>query len=90
MALFVKRADLDAWAVALGVSNDDDALQVLRRVVAEVDAAATLLRGVWRKVADAPDGKARDHLVKSLGEAVIAVDELRHVQKSFRLHERGR
>jgi predicted phage tail protein len=90
MALFVKRTDLDLWATALGVNNDDDALQVLRQVLAQVDAAAQQLRTAWHKVADAPDDEARKHIAKALTEAVVAVDELRHVQKSFRLHERGR
>jgi hypothetical protein len=90
MALFVKRTDLDLWATALGVNNDDDALRAMRRLVSEVDVAAVLLRGAWQKVKDAPDDESRRHLVKALAEAVLAVDELRHVQKSFALHERGR
>ncbi len=85
-----KRRDLDAWAVTLGVNNDDDAIAELRRLFARVDDAAEELRAVYVVVNGGPNDAAAGHLTGAFARSVQAASALLEVLQAFQRHERGR
>lgn len=82
----MRRRDLDAWAVALGVANDDEAIVRL----AEIERIVRQLQDRYAAVCDRLRG------LDERGMAALVVDRLDFVQdglfwvkRDFLLHERG-
>jgi hypothetical protein len=84
------RRDLDAWANALDVRNDDDAKGVLGRLLLRLSDTHSSLAESSRLVNRAPDGDVTASLSRAMGNVGEAMDELTTVLLSFAAHERGR
>jgi hypothetical protein len=84
------RRDLDAWANALDVHNDDDARGVLGRLLLGLSNTHAALAESSRTVNRAPDGDVTASLSRAMGNVGDAMDELTTVLLSFAAHERGR
>jgi hypothetical protein len=84
------RRDLDAWATALDVHNDDDAKGVLGRLLLGLSDTHAALAESSRLVNRAPDGDVTASLSRAMGNVGEAMDELTTVLLSFAAHERGR
>src|SRR3954470_8061960 len=83
------RRDLDAWATALDVRNDDDAKGVLGRLLLGLSDTHAALAESSRLVNRAPDGDVTASLSRAMGNVGEAMDELTTVLLSFAAHERG-
>ena len=91
MALFAaSRRDLDAWAVCLGVDNDDDAAARLQNLAARAGAASELLGDVCRRL----NGLRSQAPVATIQTASHRLDQaydaMAGALRGFYVHERGR
>ncbi len=87
--LFATRRDLDAWAVAVGASNDFDAAGELHKLLGRLLDGQDRIRTTARSLSKAPNEDVRRSLATALGRldlAVMAVDE---ALRGFAIHERG-
>lgn len=88
-ALFATRRDLDGWARALGVGNDDDACARLRTLIAQAQVASDLFLEVAR---DLSEVKSQEPIA-TLQSASYRLDEvtetLSETERGFRVHARG-
>ena len=82
----MRRRDLDAWAVALGMVNDDDAIGRL----AALEAAMRGLQDEYAAVCDRLRGVVERGLAARAADRLdVAQDRLFWVKRDFLLHERG-
>jgi hypothetical protein len=80
------RRDLDAWAVALGVANDDDAIGRL----AAIEGALRGLQEEYAAVCDRLRGVDERGLAARVADRLDAAqDRLFWVKRDFLLHVRG-
>ncbi|MPZ61145.1 MAG: hypothetical protein GEU93_07585 [Propionibacteriales bacterium] len=86
--LFTNRRDLDAWAHALGVDNDDDAIGVLHRLTDGLVDADDRLRGAQKTLAKAPNRDVLVQLSRALGRIDQLQTVLEEVARGFQIHER--
>lgn len=87
--LFATRRDLDAWAVAVGATNDFDAAGELHKLLGRLMDGQDRIRTTARSLSKAPSEDVRRSLATALGRldlAVMAVDE---ALRGFVIHERG-
>lgn len=87
--LFATRRDLDAWAVAVGATNDFDAAGELHKLLGRLMDGQDRIRTAARSLSKAPNEDVRRSLATALGRldlAVMAVDE---ALRGFAIHERG-
>jgi hypothetical protein len=89
MALFTKGSELDRWAVALGVGNDDEAMRALTRLMAALKAAQEHAAEVASATTDAPDPEVSDGARSAVTEIDAALDELVRIYHKFQHHYRG-
>lgn len=84
-----KSQQLDLWATALGVTNDDDALKVLRKVVIRLKAGMDSCDEIAKATAGAPDDtvKANANRAKSNFEKTLVTALA--VTNAFKQHSRG-
>lgn len=88
----IKSKDLDAWARALGVSNDADAMAALRKMSASMLIIAGEIAKTRQKLLDGgvPDrGPVMDDILKSAAYTLDAGLALGQVRMAFARHERG-
>ncbi|WUJ72356.1 hypothetical protein OG809_03610 [Kribbella soli] len=90
MAVTPKGRLLVAWAKALGVDNDLDAIVELHRVMNQLDDARSVLQKANRLLVNAPDPDAARGCVLAMGSLERAGAELLTVERRFHKHERGR
>jgi hypothetical protein len=83
------RHDLDAWAYALDVPDDEQAVRALRLFVRDgLRAYVALGRLSSRSLADADQSVGRAlHVARA--HTVEAIETARDVQAAFARHERG-
>jgi hypothetical protein len=87
--LFATRRDLDAWAVALGVSNDDDASGELHKLMGRLLDGQDRIRTTARSLSKAPNEDVRRSLATALGRLDLAVFAVGEALRDFAVHERG-
>lgn len=89
MARFKSR-ELDQWATALGVTNDDDALRVLFKVLVLVTVARQECDALVRATTSAPDDAIYKNVLNARVSFDLIDDSIRPVYLAFRRHARGR
>ncbi|WP_405063844.1 hypothetical protein OG474_19950 [Kribbella sp. NBC_01505] len=87
--LFATRRDLDAWAVALGVSNDSDASGELHKLMGRLLDGQDRIRTAARSLSKAPNEDVRRSLATALGRLDLAVFAVGEALRGFAVHERG-
>ena len=88
----IKSKDLDAWAKALGVSNDADAMAALRKMSARMLTLAGEIAKTRQTLLDAgvPErNPVMEEFLKSSAYALDAGLALGQVRMAFARHERG-
>jgi hypothetical protein len=85
-----KGSELDRWARALGVDNDDAALKALAQVIASLRAAQDQAAEVARATSDAPDPEVSTGCGTAVREIDAALDGLVQLYHKFHRHQRGR
>jgi hypothetical protein len=91
MALFAaSRRDLDAWAVCLGVDNDDDAAARLQNLAARAGAGSEVLGEVARKLHGLRSDEPVSTIQRASARLDAAYDAMAEVLRGFYVHERGR
>ena len=81
--------ELDAWAVHLGVTTDDDAVRVLTAVANRLDDVASDLVAASGVVKDGPDDTMSRDLESAWGRVLATVDTVHLLRAKFARHERG-
>ena len=89
MALFATRRDLDEWADALGVRNDEDASGELHKLMGRLLDGQDRVRAVARSLSKAPNDEVRQSLATALGRLDLAVFVVDEALRGFAVHERG-
>ena len=87
--LFATRRDLDGWADALGVRNDEDASGELHKLMGRLLDAQDRVRTVARSLSRAPKDDVRGSLATALGRLDLAVVAVDQALRGFAVHERG-
>ncbi len=87
--LFASRRDLDAWAVAMGVSNDFDASGELHKLMGRLLDGQDRIRTAARSLSKAPNEDVRRSLATALGRLDLAVLVVDEALRGFAVHERG-
>lgn len=82
-------AELDAWAVHLGVTTDDDAVRVLTAVANALDDVAEDLAAAGNVVKGGPDSTMSRDLDSAGGRVLATVDTVHLLRAKFARHERG-
>lgn len=90
MAILAKSRVLVAWAKALDVDNDLDAIVELHRLMNQLDDARSVLQKANGQLKDAPDPDAARGCSLAMGSLEKAGAELLAVERRFHRHERGR
>lgn len=80
--------NLDGWAFSLGVSNDDDAVDVVEDLRARVQYHADTVGKLHDRVRSSP-GDVGVFLGQAVSLLDAAADELVEVRAGFARHERG-
>ena len=88
MPLFASRRDLDVWADALGVANDDEAVGVLQRLLGRLLDGQDRVRSAARALSGAPGKDLQTELSKALGRIDLSVIAVEDALRGFRIHER--
>ncbi len=86
------RTDLDAWADALGVRDDDAALSALRFVSCDLNDVMTLLDSVHASIGGGSSVYSltiAEKVRASKSSASAALTEVGLVVAAFKRHERG-
>jgi hypothetical protein len=90
VAVVMTRRDLDAWARALGLDNDDDAAGQVRRLFGWVSSAAIDLNSAYLLLGGGSDRGLSEHVHVAFNRSTEATSELADVLLAFERHERGR
>lgn len=85
-----KGSELDTWARALGVDNDDDAMTALAQVMGKLRAASEQATEAARATSGAPDPEVSEGCRIASTEVEAALDGLVQLYHKFHRHQRGR
>lgn len=83
------RRDLDEWADALGVNNDDDAVAELHKILGRLLHGQDRVQKVARSLSKAPNDDVRRLMATAVGRIDLAVLAVSDALRGFTIHERG-
>lgn len=81
--------DLDGWAAAMEVGNDDEALRELHRLLGRLLDSEDRIKDTARSVSKAPNEEVRRSLDTALNRIDLAVVAIDDALRMFAAHERG-
>jgi hypothetical protein len=85
-----KNRDLDQWATAMGVTNDDEAIRLLTKTLVMVKVAQTYCADIVRATRSGPDDSVYRSALTAQVAFISIEDQMRPIFRAFRRHSRGR